>query len=571
MPENVMTPDSFQKRRWIEATTLGDLLDRRAYEQPERVALTFPDHTLSYAELATRAEYFAKGLIGLAVQPGDPIGILLNNSPDSIAALFGAAKIGAIPVPINARFKGYELTQVIQHSQIRVLITEFGSSGAPNFPDLLVDTLPSLGQAENASGPLALPEAPSLAHVVLLGEQNRPGFTSESRFSELATATNPTSVAERQVRVRVRDTAIVMYTSGTTASPKGAMISHEAFTRFAAATVHERFGLTPEDRIWTALPLFHIGGIAFAIAAIYSGGAYIHTGFFNPTAALDQLESERCTVALPGFETIWLPVVNHPDFTHRDLSALRLVMAVGVPERLRDMAQRLPHAIQVACFGMTEAASFLSLNQLSDSLEQRVTTGGHPLPGMECRVIEPTSGQDAPANAEGELLFRGSNCFDGYFNDPELTARSFDKDGWFHTGDVATMDEDGRVTFVSRLKDMLKVGGENVSAAEVEGYLLLHPAVHIAQVVGVADDYYVEVPTAFIELKPGATATEQEIIEFCLGKIATYRVPRYVRFLTEWPMSGTKIKKYVLRERIGEELKAKGITRAPKLRSTSPG
>jgi fatty-acyl-CoA synthase len=173
-----------------------------------------------------------------------------------------------------------------------------------------------------------------------------------------------------------------------------------------------------------------------------------------------------------------------------------------------------------------------------------------------------------PPGAEGELLFRGGNCFDGYLHDPELTVRSFDDEGWFHTGDVGVMDTDGRITFVSRLKDMLKVGGENVSAAEVEGFLLRHPSVHIAQVVAAPDDYYVEVPAAYIELKPGATATELEIIDFCLGNIATYRVPRYVRFVEEWPMSGTKIKKYVLRECIRKGLLAGGVSRAPKPRST---
>ncbi|MFB9905994.1 class I adenylate-forming enzyme family protein [Allokutzneria oryzae] len=520
--------------RWVEATTLGDLLDRRATHYADRVALSFPDHGATYRELADRADLVARGMIAAGVRHGDPVGILLPNCVDSIATLFAAAKIGAIPVPVNARFKGYELNQVITHSGLRLLFT------TPDFVDLVTETL------DSAELPL-----------VLLG--------ADSDFLAAASEIPDEELRRRQRLVRVRDTAIVMYTSGTTASPKGAMLSHEAFSRFASATVHERFELTPDDRIWTALPLFHIGGIAFAIASIYGGCAYVHTGFFNPAAALDQLESQRCTVALPGFETIWLPVVNQRDFASRDLSALRFVMAVGVPERLRDMANRLPDATQVSCFGMTEACSFLALNHSDDPLEKRVTTGGHPLPGMECRVIDPATGEDVPPETEGELLFRGSNCFDGYYKDPELTRRVFDDEGWFHTGDIATMDAEGRVTFVSRLKDMLKVGGENVSAAEVEGYLLRHPAVSIAQVVGAPDDYYVEVPAAFVELKPGTAVTEQELIDFCLGNIATYRVPRYVRFVTEWPMSGTKIKKYVLREEIAAELLANGVTRAPKL------
>ncbi|ASR37314.1 hypothetical protein BAY61_22520 [Prauserella marina] len=553
--------EKIHDRQWIDVTTLGDLLDRRAEADPHRTALTFPDETVGYAELAARADFFARGLLALGLRPGDTVGVLLPNGVDSIATVFGAMKIGVIPVPVNARFKEFELRTVVRHSGMRLLFTSAPSADGPDFPALLTTTFPSLTEP-------GLADAPELTNVVVLGGDPRPGFLTGAEFAAAAERADPAEVRRRQREVRVRDTAVVMYTSGTSASPKGAMISHEAFARFASGATHDRFGLTPEDRVWTALPLFHIGGLAFAFATIYAGATYCHTGFFRPDTALDHLEAERATVVLIGFETLWLPVVNQPDFAERDLSSIRIVMCVGVPERLRDLASRLPSAIQVSCFGMTEASSFLSLNDPGDTLEERVTTGGHPMPGMRCRVVDPATGADVPPGTEGELLFRGSNCFDGYFRDPELTARAFDSEGWFHTGDVATMDADGRVTFVSRLKDMLKVGGENVSAAEVEGYLLGHPAVSIVAVVGAPDDYYVEVPAAYIELKPGADATEQEIIDFCLGKIATFRVPRYVRFVTEWPMSGTKIKKYVLRERIAGELATAGISVAPKLGTT---
>jgi fatty-acyl-CoA synthase len=340
------------------------------------------------------------------------------------------------------------------------------------------------------------------------------------------------------------------------------IFSHAAFRASAVRIAVRRPGIRRRRQ-------FHIGRIAFSVATSYAGATLCHTGFFQPQLALDQIESMHCTIALAAFETIWLPVVNLPDFPDRDLSSVRIVMAVGVPERLRDMASRLPHAVQVSCFGMTEASSFLSLNYLTDTLEQRTGTGGHPMPGMECRIVDPVTGVDVPPDTEGEMLFRGSNCFSGYLNDPELTAQVFDDEGWFHTGDVATMDRDGRVTFISRLKDVLKVGGENVSAAEVESYLLRHPSIGIVQVVSAPDDYYVEVPTAFIHLKPGTAATEEEIIAFCAGRIATFRVPRYVRFVTEWPMSGTKINKAILREMIAADLKEKGITRAPKIESVT--
>lgn len=548
MVHNVEHDDGANGRQRNDVITLGDLLDRRASEHPDRDALVFPDMTVSYAELGAHADMVARGLLALGILPGETIGILLPNCRDSIAVLFGAMKVGALPVPVSTRFKDYELSEVVAHSQMRLMFTD----------QSLFHALTTTRMA-----------VPTLRQIVLLGtDESGQDFLSERDFQAAGRRVGPHVARSRQESVQVRDTAMVIYTSGTSASPKGAMISHAAFSRLAAGAVNTRFCLTERDRLWNALPLFHVGGIAFVIACIYAGCCCCHVGFFRPDTALNQLEAQRCTIALPGFETIWLPVLNHPDFTQRDLSSLRLVMVVGVPERLWDMASRLPRAVQVSCFGMTEAASFLALNYQTDTLEQRMTTGGHPLPGMECRVVDPPTGRDVPPGAEGELLFRGGNCFDGYLHDPELTDRSFDDEGWFHTGDVVVMDADGRITFVSRLKDMLKVGGENVSTAEVEGFLLRHPAVHIAQVVAAPDDYYVEVPAAYIELKPGATATEPEIIDFCLGNIATYRVPRYVRFIEEWPMSGTKIKKYVLRERIREELLAEGATQAPKPRTT---
>jgi fatty-acyl-CoA synthase len=559
-----VTGDS--RRRWITATTLGDLLDRRAAEHPDRAAVVFPEEAVTFAGLAGRADWFARGLAALGIGRGDTVGFLLGEEVDALACLFGAAKIGALPVPVNARFKGFELTQVLGQSRMRVLVTRAPLPGAPDFPALLEQSFPEIAGGD--AGNLALSAAPHLRHIVLLGDHDRPGYLNSDGLQEAGRSVTARDLDDRARMVRVRDTAVVMYTSGTTASPKGAMLSHEAFTRFAGG-LGDRFSLTADDRIWTALPLYHIGGIAFAVASIHAGATYAHAGFFRPDTALAHLEAQRATVALAAFETIWLAVLDQPDYDRRDLSSVRIVMAVGVAERLRQMASRMPHATQVSCFGGTEACSFLSLNELTDTLEKRVTTGGLPMPGMETRVVDPVTGIDLPPGTEGELLFRGSNAFDGYLYDPEQTARCIDEQGWFHTGDVATMDADGRVTFVSRLKDMLKVGGENVSAAEVEGYLIQHPAVGIAQVVAAPDGHYVEVPAAFIQLQLGATATEEEIIDFCRGRIATYRVPRYVRFVDEWPMSGTKIKKFELRERIADELRRSGITEAPRLSSRS--
>lgn len=551
-------------RSWASATTLGDLLDMRACEQPHDEALVFPENRLTYLQLAQRADWFAQRFLGFGVDRGDRVGLLLPECCDTVAALFGALKIGAVPVPVSGRFKEFELSHVLGHSGIKILLTAAPEGDGTDFPALLEQTFADLPSADDESH-LALSCAPGLQSVVLLAGEPRLGFLSADRFAAMGSGVEAETLRERAEQVRIRDTALIVYTSSETPTPRGAMLSHEAFCRFAAGTVEHRFHLSAQDRIWTPLPMFHVGGLAFVVMSILAGSTLIHPGFFHPEVALDQLEGERCTVALPAFETIWRPVAGHPQFGSRDLARLRIVLVTGGPERLRELQELVPQAVQVSSFGSTEACSFLAVGSVRDDLESRMTTGGRPLPGMECRVVNPANGEDLPPETEGELIYRGPNCFDGYFRDPELTARVIDADGWFHSGDLGTMDRLGRITFRGRIKAMLKVGGENVSTAEVEAFLRRHPAVKAVQVVGAPDAYYSEVPAAFVQLRAGTAATEQELIDFCLGRMATFRVPRYIRFVDEWPLVPTGNMKQFLTEQVARELRQQGITEAPRL------
>ena len=551
-------------RNWINVTSLGDLMDMQAEKYGDKDAIVFPEGRYSYQDIAMYAQNISKALLALGVEPGDRVGYFLQECIDTIGIIIGAAKIGAITAPINSRFKTTELEQVIVHAGMKVIFTS-SPAVATDFNGLINETFPQI--AESPSQHLDFPEAPELEALITLDDIERPGTFNLSDVDEMALTISDEAVAARQAGVRVRDTAIIMYTSGTTAMPKGAMLSHESFSRYASS-VKERMILTEDDIFWAALPMFHIGGVAFVLASLFVGSTFIHTGNYNPDVALQQIRDERPTVVLPAFETIWVPVVNHSDREEDDFDSVRVVMVVGVPERLRQFQEQTPHAPILNCFGQTEVCAFLSLSELDDEPELRFTKGGFPMPGMEAEVHDPDTGEVLPNGSVGELWYRGPNMFDGYFRDQELTEEVFDERGFFKTGDICEIDIDGRVTFVSRLKDMLKVGGENVSAAEVEGYLITHPAIALAQVVSAPDERYVEVPAAFIQLKPDMDATEEEIIEFCKGKIATYRIPRYVRFVDDWPMSGTKIKKIVLREMIASELKSKGITQADKITST---
>ena len=553
-----------ESRNWINVTSLGDLMDMQAEKYGNKDAVVFPEDRYTYQDIADYAQNISKVLLALGVKPGDRVGYFLQECIDTIGIIIGAAKIGAITAPINARFKTTELNQVIVHAGIKVIFTSSPEIGT-DFNGLINETFPQI--AESTSKHLDFPEAPELEAIITLDDIERPGTFNLPDMTEMALTVSDETVTARQAGVRVRDTAIIMYTSGTTAMPKGAMLSHESFSRYASS-VTQHMCLTNDDIFWAALPMFHIGGVAFMLASLFVGSTFIHTGNYNPDIAFQQIRDERPTVVLAAFETIWVPIVNHPNRDEDDFDSVRLIQCVGVPERLRQFQDQTPHAPILNCFGQTECCAYLSLSELDDEPELRFTKGGFPMPGMEAEVHDPETGELLPNGSIGELWYRGPNMFDGYFRDPELTAEVFDERGYFKTGDICEIDNEGRVTFVSRLKDMLKVGGENVSAAEVEGYLITHPAVALAQVVSAPDDRYVEVPAAYIQLKPDAEATEEEIIDFCKGKIATYRIPRYVRFVDDWPMSGTKIKKIVLREMIAEELKNKGITEAKKMTSS---
>ena len=319
-------------------------------------------------------------------------------------------------------------------------------------------------------------------------------------------------------------------------------------------------------RSGTRFPFFHCGGFIPMLGCIAVGAKYCHPTHFDATEALQTLAGERCSVVYATFETIWTPVLSHPDFSRTDLSAIRIMHTVVSPERITQYEKRMPSARHISSYGSTEAATNLTLCLPGDSYELRMTTNGLPLEGMEIRIADPETFESLPPNTMGEVCFRGYAMFEGYYKDDEATAKAIDSDGWFHSGDRGQVDDAGYLIFGGRLKDMLKVGGENVAAIEVEDFLARNEAVAIAQVVGVPDARYGEVPAVYIQIADGASLSEDEVIDFCIGSIATYKVPRYVRFVDEWPMSGTKIQKFVLRDRLTAELAAAGITEAPKPR-----
>jgi len=289
-----------------------------------------------------------------------------------------------------------------------------------------------------------------------------------------------------------------------------------------------------------------------------AGAAMLSMTHVDAGTALEMMERERATIAFPSFPTITQQLINHPDFRDRDLSSLRRINNVAPPDVLRQFQEAFPQAVQTSAYGLTEAGGVIAFNHPHESLETRLTTCGQPMPGLEAKIVDPDSGADLAVGERGEILIKGYSVFEGYYKSPEKNAEAF-IDGWFRTGDLCSMDQDGYIQFHGRIKDMLKVGGENVAAIEIESLLATHAAVTLAQVIGVPDAKLLEVACAYIELADGVFASESELIGFCRNKIASYKVPRYIRFVNEWPMSSTKIQKYVLREWYDNEDKITSI------------
>ena len=525
--------------------TLPDHVDRAAQRWPDSEALVFGEERLTFAGFAERTRAIARGLVAFGVSPGQKVGVFMHNVPDMLAAIYGAARTGAVPVPINARFKARELRYVTAHADVAVLIASSG------YGDLVEE---------------ALDEARAAAPARRVVHGGDPGAAlSWADMLASGDAVADAEIDRLQRRLAARDPAMLMYTSGTTANPKGCLISHESLVRTGRIFGLERFPTRYGDRVWDPLPLFHLASILPFNGCLETGATYVGMVHFEAGEALSVLESERCTCAFAAFDLIWIAVQDHPRFADADLSRIRLVNVNGVPEKLAMMAARTPWLTQISPYGATEGGGVLALSHVDDALEHRVGSAGRPFAGMEVRIADPETGAQLPPGERGEITYRGPALFDGYYKRPDETAAVFDADGFFHSGDLGSVDGDGRLTFIGRLKDLLKVGGENVAAAEIEGFLGEHPAIAEVQVVAAPDDRYVEVPCAYVVLRPGAALDHNELLAYCHGRIATYKIPRYLRVVTEWPMSGTKIQKFRLREQIARELEASGIRSAPKI------
>jgi fatty-acyl-CoA synthase len=532
---------------WAERLTVGDLPGEAARRFGEREALTFKGQRLSFRALARMVDVAARGFLDLGIQPGNKVAIWLTNCPEWVVAMFALARIGAVHVPINTRFRTADVEYVLRQSNAVALLTH-DVSGPVDYLEMARELIEREGAARlpdlqclivKTSAAGALPVSP------------RGALTWEQLLAAGARGADA-ALRRRAAVVRRDDTLFIMYTSGTTGFPKGVMRNHSIvpslFDRY------RRLETTEGDVFINYLPLFHIFGyVDGPLGSMLNGYRQVLTDAFDADEALDLVEREGGTL-VDGFEIHLRALVEAQEARPRNLSTLRTgIMAMGMAStvalgyRARTVLAPYRH---LAAYGITEVGASVTLSFPDSTDEQACETSGFPVDGFEVRVIDPATGSEQPVGKPGEIVVRTPFVMQGYYRKPEETQRAVDAGGWFHTGDMGLVRPDGYLRFVGRYKDMLKVGGENVDPVEVEGYLACHAGVQDVAVVGRPDSKLSEVPVAFVVRRPDASLTAEELIAACRGRIAGFKIPRHIYFVDELPTTSSgKVQKATLRER----------------------
>lgn len=535
--------------------TIAALLREKAAEIPDDIYGIFPDREVTFGELDAGARRIARGLIGLGVRPGDHVATLMPNHADWLFAYFGALYAGATVVALNARYKRHELAYTIAHSRSRMLITTDAVEDHVDFAGLLIEVFPGI-PAQTERTALKLETAPDLHALVLFGDTRAAGFLSQGELIGAGTDVPEAAVDAAIDAIGPEDPAAIIYTSGTTANPKGCVLTHGGLQR-SWYTFAEIVDLQRGQRVWMPMPFFHTGGIGPMTAYLSRGAAFVTQPHFNADGVVALIGKYRIDHLYPGFPQMSLTVLQHPAYSRERFSHVRSLLNVGPPAMQRQIENLLPEgAVVLNLFGMTEGSGIVTFTPMDISLDLRATSSGLPPAHTEIRIVDPDSGVVLGPDQPGEIQFRGGGALREYYRDPEATAETILLDGWVRTGDRGRMDGDGYLYYLGRLKDMLKVGGENVAAAEIEFFLNQHPDVKMVQVIGGADDRLGEVPVAFVERSPGGTVSAQDLIAMCEGQIAKWKIPRDVIFVTEWPLSTTKVQKFRLKELLPERFRS---------------
>jgi fatty-acyl-CoA synthase len=536
----------------VEGLTVGGLLDLVAERRPEDGALVYPDRGLryTYREFKEIVEECARALMALGLEKGDHVAVWGQNVPEWVILQFATGKVGAVLVTVNPAYRASELKYVLDQSDSAALFLTGGVKGA-DFVEILGQAVPELAGA--AGGELSVAELPHLRHVVLMGEgpRRRLPIAGFDEFLGRAAEVSPEKLKERQDSLDSDEVINMQYTSGTTGFPKGVQLTHANIVK-NAFYIGECMELGPEDRVCIPVPFFHcFGCVLGTLNTVTHEGTMVPVESFDAEEVLQAVHEERCTAVL-GVPTMFIAELEHPDFEDYDTSSLRTGIMAGSPcpmEVMKQVVDVMGASEITIAYGQTESSPVITQTRTEDPLELRVSTVGRALPETEVRIVGVDGGEDCGPGEQGELLTRGYLVMRGYYKMEDKTAEVIDDDGWLHTGDLAVMDENGYVRITGRAKDMVIRGGENVYPREIEEFLFTHPDISDVQVYGVPDEKYGEQVAAAVKKRPDSELTEEDVKEFCRKNIARYKVPFYVDFVEEYPMTASgKIQKYKLRE-----------------------
>lgn len=531
--------------------TIGNVVDVLADNIGDNIGLEYHELGIKYnfKQLREIFDKVAKGLMALGIDRGDKVALWANNVPEWVYLQYGTARMGAVLVTVNTNYRSNELEYLLQQSDSTTLILVGGIRESDEFLKVLDKVCPAVKESE--PGKLNCEKLPFLKNVIYLGKEKMPGMYNWDDVLEMGKSVSDEELKARLNSLDPHDTINMQYTSGTTGFPKGVMLTHTNLIG-NALSMSERMNLTPDDAMCIPVPFFHcFGCVIGTLCCMVSGTTMAPVVSFSAVNVLKTVEASKCT-ALLGVPTMFIAEFEEMDRNKYDTSTLRTGVMAGSTcpvEVMKRVIKDMGADEMTIVYGQTEASPGVTQTQVHDNLELKTTTVGMALPNVEVKIVDPVTGLETPRGVQGELCTRGYHVMKGYYKMPAETAKTVDKDGWLHTGDLATMDENGYCKITGRIKDMIIRGGENIYPREIEEFLYRHPKVQDVQVVGVPSEKYGEEVAAFIKVRPGEKVAETEILSFCKDQISFFKIPRYVYFVDEYPMTASgKIQKYKLRE-----------------------
>ena len=544
----------------LSERTLGDWLEHWAQVTPDKEYIVYSDRDLRFTwkQFNERVDDMARGLIAIGVTKGSHVGLWAQNVPDWLTFLYACAKIGAVCITVNTNYKQNELEYLVENSDMHTLCLTDGTWES-NYVDMAYTMLPELRECER--GHLESKRFPRLKNVVYIGQEKYRGMYNTAEILLLGENTEDDEFQRLRKSVNCHDVVNMQYTSGTTGFPKGVMLTHYNIANDGFLT-GEHMKFTQDDKLCVCVPLFHCFGVVLAtMNCLTHGCTEVLVERFDPLVTLASVHKERCT-ALYGVPTMFIAELNHPMFNMFDLSCLRTGIMAGslCPIELMRKVEEKMFLHVTSVYGLTESSPGMSQTRIDDPDEVRYTTVGRDYEFVDVKVLDPETNKEVPVGTQGEMCCKGFNVMKGYYKNPEATAEVIDENGYLHSGDLGVMDENGNYRITGRIKDMIIRGGENIYPREIEEFLYHLPGVRDVQVAGVPSKKYGEEVGAFIILDEGAKLTEEEVRDWCRGKIARYKIPKYVFFVKEYPLTGSgKIQKFKLRELSLKLCEEKGI------------